>query len=789
MRRLIPFLSSMRHYFLALVSISLVKQTLGAGSGACNATQPADPYGTQESDPTGLLQSRVQVSSSMATDLTQRPERPVVLGMACNFKKSDLYVFLTSLRATGYNGAILLGMSPKIDHETQELLHKHAVQTNSQPCREQARLVASRPPCKAFCAEEGYGMLNQRRWHHYRQWIQRFKFTDVWALDVRDIFFQADPFSVSSPPLAFFSMAPNISYEEADVIETCAGKETRDALVKNKARSMCLGTVRGTADEFMDFAERMTTAQGDFFKVKKVMCHNHDQPPGMTVLFDREGKRLGHHNDAYEGGAVTFFPHVHGGACYGDNAKEHLNAEGKIINTYGEVIPILHRWDDCPTARAAVHQSLGLLDFVAPELTYGNLQMIAKPEATTGAWTPKEIEHRGWEAVNECAVQAISQVMKHRHLTSVADYGAGNGYYAKRLTQLGYSDVHCYDGNVGIVKKSGGLCSVTDLGNVQTNLPQVDLVYSLEVGEHIPKAHEAAFMDNLAHAAKDSLILSWALPHQPGVGHVNCQPNSYVIKKMKERGFDHIKSNTMAIRRHISQKCPQGWNTINFKRTLMMFRRSAQQPEHANLVQRSNSPDKVTGAWTPEEIAHRGWEAVNECAVQSISKIMKKRHFTSVADYGAGNGFYAKRLTQLGLSAEAVHCYDGNAGIVNKSGGLCSMVDLSSLQPKLPKVDLVYSLEVGEHIPKDREAAFMDNLAHAAKDMLMLSWALPHQPGVGHVNCQPNSYVIQKMKERGFVFRKSFTAGIRSYISRKCPKGMNTPNFKRTIMVFRRIQA
>lgn len=196
-------------------------------------------------------------------------------------------------------------------------------------------------------------------------------------------------------------------------------------------------------------------------------------------------------------------------------------------------------------------------------------------------------------------------------------------------------------------------------------------------------------------------------------------------------------------------------------------------------------PDVVTGAWAPTDIKHRGWEAVNECVVQQISRIMKNRRLTSVADYGAGNGFYAKRLVQLGLSD--VQCYDGNVGIVNASGGLCSVVDLSTKQSQLKQVGLVYSLEVGEHIPKERETAFLDNLAHAASDTLILSWALPSQPGVGHVNCQPNAYVIEKMKQRGFALIKSRTQAIRSYVSRKCPKHMNTPNFKRTLMAFRKI--
>jgi hypothetical protein len=36
--------------------------------------------------------------------------------------------------------------------------------------------------------------------------------------------------------------------------------------------------------------------------------------------------------------------------------------------------------------------------------------------------------------------------------------------------------------------------------------------------------------------------------------------------------------------------------------------------------------------------------------------------------------------------------------------------------------------------------------------MVILSWAIPGQGGFGHVNCASNAYIIEEMKQRGWVY-------------------------------------
>mmetsp|Transcript_8249 Transcript_8249/g.23180 ORF Transcript_8249/g.23180 Transcript_8249/m.23180 type:complete len:247 (-) Transcript_8249:154-894(-) len=181
-------------------------------------------------------------------------------------------------------------------------------------------------------------------------------------------------------------------------------------------------------------------------------------------------------------------------------------------------------------------------------------------------------------------------------------------------------------------------------------------------------------------------------------------------------------------------------------------------------------PSTESGIWSADEsTAYWGESAANEvspCIASAIRDLIHAKGYRSLADYGAGLGGYAMYLKEEGV--QDVRCYDGNEAIVNSSHGLCQVVDISVEQPQLPAVDLVMSFEVGEHIPKAREAAFLDNLRSASAQALVLSWAKPGQGGTGHVNEQPQEYIIGQMTSRGFRFDEELSAKMREE-ARGCP--------------------
>jgi 2-polyprenyl-3-methyl-5-hydroxy-6-metoxy-1,4-benzoquinol methylase len=93
----------------------------------------------------------------------------------------------------------------------------------------------------------------------------------------------------------------------------------------------------------------------------------------------------------------------------------------------------------------------------------------------------------------------------------------------------------------------------------------------------------------------------------------------------------------------------------------------------------------------------------------------------------------------------------------------------------------VISLEVGEHIPKTYEDTFINNITKHCDNLLILSWAVPEQGGVGHCNEQPNDYIISKIVSKGFEFLENETKKIRNY-----PEDFCCPWFRNTLLIFKK---
>ena len=74
---------------------------------------------------------------------------------------------------------------------------------------------------------------------------------------------------------------------------------------------------------------------------------------------------------------------------------------------------------------------------------------------------------------------------------------------------------------------------------------------------------------------------------------------------------------------------------------------------------------------------------------------------------------------------------------------------------------------------------YLDTVAAHAMQGVILSWAKPNQPGMGHVNCQENDWVVEKMKARGFALDEGATAYARSQSLRWW--------FVNTVLVFHRV--
>lgn len=166
--------------------------------------------------------------------------------------------------------------------------------------------------------------------------------------------------------------------------------------------------------------------------------------------------------------------------------------------------------------------------------------------------------------------KGLLKLLPFMNVKTIADLGCGPGWYVALFRRNGY-DANGYDGNPNVEEMSAPLfgngfyCQCVDLtGELEAEEP-FDLIFSLEVGEHIPAQWEDIYLANLTRNAVRYVLLSWAIEGQTGDGHVNCRPNSYIVNKMKKLGF----SVNTPVRNYLRKSASFWW----FKHTIMLFER------------------------------------------------------------------------------------------------------------------------------------------------------------------------------------------------------------------------
>jgi 2-polyprenyl-3-methyl-5-hydroxy-6-metoxy-1,4-benzoquinol methylase len=119
-----------------------------------------------------------------------------------------------------------------------------------------------------------------------------------------------------------------------------------------------------------------------------------------------------------------------------------------------------------------------------------------------------------------------------------------------------------------------------------------------------------------------------------------------------------------------------------------------------------------------------------------------------VGDLGCGDGNIIYNLQALG------HKVWGVDSGVDKLGGVNKSIDFYqedlSLDVDLPEADIVISLEVGEHLSKDSEGIFIDNLVRPKPKHIIMSVATIGQEAKSHFNLQPRRLWIWGIERCGY---------------------------------------
>jgi hypothetical protein len=178
------------------------------------------------------------------------------------------------------------------------------------------------------------------------------------------------------------------------------------------------------------------------------------------------------------------------------------------------------------------------------------------------------------------------------------------------------------------------------------------------------------------------------------------------------------------------------------------------------------------GFWTDRYATHFFDEGLST----SLKDFFENESSSSCVDFGCGAyGYYVKYFKDHNLNFEG---FDGNPHAPKLSNGLVKVMDLSQDFNLKKKYDWVISLEVAEHIPKQFESTYLNNLIKHCEKGIIISWALVGQKGIGHVNCQNNDYVKAVFEQKGFINDLEAEKDLRINAGHTW--------FKNTVMVFRK---
>lgn len=183
------------------------------------------------------------------------------------------------------------------------------------------------------------------------------------------------------------------------------------------------------------------------------------------------------------------------------------------------------------------------------------------------------------------------------------------------------------------------------------------------------------------------------------------------------------------------------------------------------------------GAWQNNSLEghthSNGQPFFDKSMAEAMLRFIYKNNICSLYDFGCGGGFYTQYFRDHNLLC---YGYDGNPYTTNITNGFCEVLDLS-VSVDLSPLDLVLSLEVGEHLPPQFESIFIQNLHKHNTKALIVSWAIEGQGGWGHFNERNNSYIKQKFLDLGYYNDIDEEKLIRDASA--------LPWFKNTIMVFK----
>lgn len=157
---------------------------------------------------------------------------------------------------------------------------------------------------------------------------------------------------------------------------------------------------------------------------------------------------------------------------------------------------------------------------------------------------PEDLVH-----ASNCPQRMLDLVLERWRPASVLDVGCGTGKVIDYLLSKGVPDVVGLEGSRAAIDAAGHPERIreVDLGVPIDLQRRFDLVYSLEVAEHIHPKSADTFVDTLVRHG-DRVLISAARPGQGGLGHLNEQEPAYWVEKFAGRGFRYDEDATRTLK-------------------------------------------------------------------------------------------------------------------------------------------------------------------------------------------------------------------------------------------------
>lgn len=301
-----------------------------------------------------------------------------------------------------------------------------------------------------------------------------------------------------------------------------------------------------------------------------------------------------------------------------------------------------------------------------------------------------------------------------------------------------------------------------------TSLIFVNSIQDIEKGGIFKNAKIAKYTSfrNLNQISKSGNVKNINFIFTDKINDLN--PIIFTFDVIKHTEYIYISSNTeskthLELKEYFEQLFPSNWSLVNnFDENNFLFK---------NIEYRDSLILK-SGAWDTKDMNEHVFD--NDLA-DTLLEFFEDEEIKKIVDFGCGPGEYVKFFRSKNYSIKG---YDGNPHTKELSNGICKVLDLTTEFELNKTFDCVLSLEVGEHIPKEYEQIYINNLVKYSEKYIIISWAIPNQGGYGHVNCQTNDYIKEEFYKRGFVNCIDIETHLR--------KNARCDWFKDTIMIFKK---